>query len=624
MDNFRRMLKGAGIVLILCLAIYGAFVLCKRPPNLTVSEEDRVSFQKEHGLDILSNETTGGRSAVFNTVSGVPRIGASRDSIAEKKSLPAVFGESPPYPPKEAPTFAPTFEPTEAPPFGAPPAMEAPPFTPVVSSVYQPPAAAIVQPSPQHGAQYPVIVPSPLSTDQPQTTLPPIPTPSPAPAPGPFAPPFSYTHPVDSAPSVTAMLGDDVDNAAWDGPVVGISESVLTNVVTFVPPTIKPLPKVEEEAPIEVVVATLIPSQSEPILQPIPAITIFPDEYRQASIRRISTAPPPDAVPVVSFLPVNPTTKDSIPDSPPNEEPATSIVSQEVPSAVPGPTVEPVSATVPHFVEPKLTTSESPPFTGESLIVLENKPIVSLPKPPIKIKAEVREQVVQMVEAQREQIETNDPGKIRNAYIRLSKLYEQPELNEFERAYLTPILDHLAVGVIFSRRIHILEAPYVAKIGETAYTLRGGETLMIPYGNSIDSIATAFNLTPTLLMKINGLTNKRPLEPGTELKVIQGQFDGRISMEHREFTLILGGLYAGRFPIAVGEDIQHVHGDFTVTMKGDTPQGRVLTLSNGIALRGIDRPDPGDSLRSIVRLAERDAAELYDILAERSIVAIGK
>jgi len=182
----------------------------------------------------------------------------------------------------------------------------------------------------------------------------------------------------------------------------------------------------------------------------------------------------------------------------------------------------------------------------------------------------------------------------------------------------------LAVGVIFSRRIHILEAPYVAKIGETAYTLRGGETLMIPYGNSIDSIATAFNLTPTLLMKINGLTNKRPLEPGTELKVIQGQFDGRISMEHREFTLILGGLYAGRFPIAVGEDIQHVHGDFTVTMKGDTPQGRVLTLSNGIALRGIDRPDPGDSLRSIVRLAERDAAELYDILAERSIVAIGK
>ncbi len=206
----------------------------------------------------------------------------------------------------------------------------------------------------------------------------------------------------------------------------------------------------------------------------------------------------------------------------------------------------------------------------------------------------------------------------------MSRLYDHPELNEFERAYLTPILDRLAVDIIFSRKNHILEEPYIVKAGETAYTFRSGETVFVPLGNSIDSIAATFNLTPELLMKINGLTNKRPLETGMPLKVVLGHFDAKVSTERRDFVLVLGGLYAGRFPIGVGEDIQNVRGDFSVSLKRETPQGRSLTLSNGISICGVDRPQPGDSLRSSFRLSERDATELFDILSEKSVVVIEK
>ena len=692
-NNFKGMVRGTTIFIILCLATYGAFVLCKRPPDLTVSDEDRETLQKDHGIDILSNETTGGRSAMFNTVSGAPPISTPKSPANGNKALPAALAgpssasSAPAY--GDAPMFATATSETETPAFATAP-----------SPSHWPPPPAIVQSAPLYGNQYPaspapqppvdqiqpapnpppspvyppIIVPTPPHvppttfpeslpvsppaldplpsfTPAPTSLLPTVPPQSPPTAPSAaFVPVSAFPTPSDSPwDGLATSIDEQPTVAPWGGdaavPVNSFAPPSLiekADTVTFVTPVIKPLPRVEEKPPTQIIVTTPVPMPFEAPSHPIPTTTTFPEEYRQASIRRISTVASPDEAPVVSFLPINPApppprTEQAIEEptiktaqektAPPISIPVTSPPPPLAPTSV----APPASATLPSFVDPKTTPTvavpESTLFAVESPILpepIEIKPIVSLPAHPKEIKPEVREPVVRFIQAQYEQIQSNDPNGIRNAYIQLSRLYDHSELNPFERAYLAPILDHLAIDVIFSRRNHILESPYIARIGETTYTLRSGETLTIPYGNSIDSIASAFNLTSALLMKINGLTNKRPLEPGTKLKVVLGQFDGKISMERREFTLILGGLYAGRFPIAVGEDLHSVRGDFTVTLKGDTPQGRLLTLSNGVTLRGIDRPQPGDSLRSTVRLTERDANELYDILSERSIVVIAK
>lgn len=635
MKHLKGMARGTTVFIVLCLAIYGALVLCKRPAELTVSDEDRAALQQEHGIEILSNETNGGRSALLNTVTGPP-IGAK----PSKSKLPVAFGgqvavsDAPAF--GDAPAFTPSFlqgePPTapsaqmDAPPFGAvSDEAEAPPFTAVVRQRPGPPASVIVQPTPQYGSFHPDI--------QPKQTEPPVPAPPPV-------VPDAVEIPLSGGPAGTL----------WDGPMAKVSDVVplpavdpwgvatapllppfvpppsAEQPVTFTVPTIKPLPKVEEEFSVQVVVAPPIPMNPEPALPPVSTTPAFFEEYHQASIRRLSAEPTPDTAPVVSFAPINTFPNESgIGFAPLIDSPTKNIFLEKA-----TPVVESASVTVPSFVEPKSASPTvvpaSLPFVAEKPISsgAETKSIVSLPKLPKEVNSDVRELIVPFVNSQRELIRSNDPNKIRNAYIQLSKLYDRPELNDSERAYLAPVLDHLAVDVIFSRRNHILEPPYIAKVGETTYTLRGGETVTIPYGNSIDSIAAAFNLTPALLMKINGLTNKRPLEPGSELKVVFGQFDGKISTGRSEFTLILGGLYAGRFPITVGEDVQDIHGDFTVTLKDDTLQGRILTLSNGVTLRGVDRPQPGESLRSTVRLGERDAVELYDILGERSVVVLAQ
>ena len=661
MKNLKGTVKGTAIFIVLCLAAYGAFVLFKRPPDLTVSEKDRDSL-RDLGINIDSTEASGGRSAIFNTVSGPPPVGTGKNPGRGKKAVPAMFTSEPT-------SFAPAFD--DAPLYSPSTAQtEAPAFTAMVRPPSEPPAAIIVPPVPAYGNQVSDAAPSPPLDDSPKPTSVPVPSvpsapppppdpfpapvPVPPPTPAPAFPPVSTTPPEPPSDPVAAIPTHT--GSYWDGPAANVGATVAASTspwgspiiaapqpnavtpvvsaekadaVTFVAPKIKPLPKVEEELPVQVVATVPIPKQADPVLQPIvPAVT-FPEEYRQASIRRISTAP--DVAPVISFSPISPASKDASKGEhgQPLEEPLKEVVSEQLPLSAYD--AAPVSATVPGFVEPKtpstVTVPELAPFAVESPIspdVVDVRPVVSLPRLPKEVRPEVREEVVRSTRIQYDLIQTNDPVKIRHAYVQLSKLYDHPNLNSFERAYLTPLLDRLAVDVIFSRRNHILEASYVTRAGETSYTLRSGEVLTVPYGNSIDSIAAAFNLTPTLLMKINGLTNKRPLEPGTELKVVLGQFDAKISTERREFTLILGGLYAGRFPVAVGEDIQNVQGDFTVAFKGDTPHGRTLTLSNGIALRGVDRLQPGESLRSAIRFTERDAGELYDILSERSVVVIGK
>jgi len=208
----------------------------------------------------------------------------------------------------------------------------------------------------------------------------------------------------------------------------------------------------------------------------------------------------------------------------------------------------------------------------------------------------VRETIERFVQSQQQLAESGDPNSIRQAFIQLSQLYELDQLESSERAIMRPILDRLALQVIYARETHILEPPYRVKPGET-----------------VESIANDFNLPPVLLRKINGLAMSQELTAGTTLKVVYGQFDARISIQRKELTLLLGGLYAGRFSFTLpDENIPVRSGEFYVTNRAD----RMVALNNGWVLATDYARAP------TIVFADKDAKEIFDILSEQSVIVV--
>lgn len=250
-----------------------------------------------------------------------------------------------------------------------------------------------------------------------------------------------------------------------------------------------------------------------------------------------------------------------------------------------------------------------PQAPQQAQIQISPQPQPPMPEPaqvsePVPV-AGVRSSVHQAVVAQRAILQEGDPAKTRNVFIQLSRLYDRQEINDAERVYMQPLLEALSKEIIFSENSHLLEAPYTVQPNDT-----------------IARISQIYSLPPELLMKLNGLTGSRPLQPGTQLKVVMGHFDAKISVKRREMTLILGGLYAGRFPVAIGENVETLRGEFYVTSKTDAYNQRTLTLNNGVTFRGVDRPQPGDSLATTIRFTVRDAEEVFGILGEHSVVVL--
>jgi LysM repeat protein len=178
----------------------------------------------------------------------------------------------------------------------------------------------------------------------------------------------------------------------------------------------------------------------------------------------------------------------------------------------------------------------------------------------------------------------------------LSQLYEHNQLGESERVMMRPILDLLALKVIYARDTHLLEPPHRVKQGET-----------------VESIAKDYNLTSALLRKINGLAPTQEISPGSTLKVLNGQFDARISIKRRELTLLLGGLYAGRFTFSMPNfEGTSRSGDYFVMHRTD----RKIVLNNGLALATAHAND------AAFVFMEKDAREIFDILSEQSVIVI--
>jgi len=210
----------------------------------------------------------------------------------------------------------------------------------------------------------------------------------------------------------------------------------------------------------------------------------------------------------------------------------------------------------------------------------------------------------------------------REALATLSIFYNAPNLSGQQRADLLARLDPLAREVIYSRE-HLLAKPY-----------------RVAHDETLVDIAQQYQVPWQLLANINQVTDPMAILPGTELKVVQGPFRAEINLATEELTLFLGDLYAGRFPIAIGNDPPPQPGTFTVQDKQakrtyydrsgsavppgspNNPYGKAwLDLGGQLCIHGSPEPtQPTD--RGCISLADNYAADLLGILSHGSAVTI--
>lgn len=213
-------------------------------------------------------------------------------------------------------------------------------------------------------------------------------------------------------------------------------------------------------------------------------------------------------------------------------------------------------------------------------------------------------------------------GKLREALATLSIFYDTPDLSGEDRADLLSRLDPLAREVIYSKR-HLLEKPY--RVGQK-------ETLV--------DVAKRFEVPWQLLANINQVQDPITILPGTELKIVRGPFRAQVDLKLKELTLFSNDLYAGRFPIEVGNDPAPRPGTFTVQ---DKQTSHTFYSANGAAIPADSPNNPYGSVwidlggqlsihgspsttsptqKGCISLAGDYADDLYGILSQGSSVTI--
>ncbi|HEV7280743.1 MAG TPA: LysM peptidoglycan-binding domain-containing protein [Pirellulaceae bacterium] len=217
----------------------------------------------------------------------------------------------------------------------------------------------------------------------------------------------------------------------------------------------------------------------------------------------------------------------------------------------------------------------------------------------------------------------------RDALAALSVIYGNPDLPSPEKEELRDLLDALAGKVIYSQE-HLHQPAHVVQPGDT-----------------LDSIAAAYSITPEFLARINGLdpSNRSAGEPGTSLKVVRGPFRAEVRLRSNvagTLTLYLGELYAGRFDVELGQDNPPFPGKYKVHDKqadrpfytadgsiipAEAPEnpygGRWIDLGSGISLHGGPATaPPGGRLGCMSLPGEGQASDLFAILSLSSTVEV--
>ncbi len=218
-----------------------------------------------------------------------------------------------------------------------------------------------------------------------------------------------------------------------------------------------------------------------------------------------------------------------------------------------------------------------------------------------------------------------DRGELAEAHLELSRWYDDPRLSAEQHQDLMRVLDRVAGTVVYSQQHHLLASPYMVQSGDT-----------------LESIATKFNVPWQLLAKVNGIGDPSELQPGAQLKIIPGPFDAVVDLDEFLLTLYVQQRYAGRFRIGVGQEKTTPLGEFVVqdklenptyygpqtTIEADDPSNplgeRWIDLGGGIGIHGTNDSDSiGQAAsRGCIRLSPADVVDVYDILSVGSRVVI--
>ncbi len=221
-------------------------------------------------------------------------------------------------------------------------------------------------------------------------------------------------------------------------------------------------------------------------------------------------------------------------------------------------------------------------------------------------------------------------GELAEALFVLSVYHADPAVPDAEKSQIQPLLDQLAGSVIYSRE-HLLEPAYQVQPGET-----------------LDQVATRYDVPPMVLARINRLTSPYSLMAGEQLKVIRGPFQAQLRHATGELTLYLNRYYAGRFNASVSNQVPDQEGTWLVSDKREQPPyqdpqtGQLLPPGDpqnpwglhwiGLvpegatqvqcALHGLGSGCPECDPRGYIALRPQDADDLYTILSVGSTLTI--
>lgn len=216
-----------------------------------------------------------------------------------------------------------------------------------------------------------------------------------------------------------------------------------------------------------------------------------------------------------------------------------------------------------------------------------------------------------------------DEGKFREALATLTPYYRSPDLDAEQQAQLLEWLDALAAKVIYSSEHHLANAHVVTSDRER-----------------LVDVARKYGVSAPLLASINHevINNPNILVVTTKLKVVPGPFRAEVDLASSEITVFLGNLYAGRFPLALGDE-PPVPGEYTVretkmekTYVGErviaagdpnNPYGKWwIDLGNNACIHGSPaRSQPG-KVRGCISLSPQDAQDMAAILSVGSKVVV--
>ena len=571
-----KIVKGITALLVLCVVGIGAFVYFSPPPDPTLSEA-QIDFLIEQGF-----------------------IDANSDGQASATGVCAIFGDT-------GMDF--DFGSTSA---GA--ASSAPPsflgggqassLPPVIAAAVPRVAVAGDGMAPSADFYAPTVLPPPNFVEPvvPFDKTPPV------------QPPV-FEAPVFEAPSIGAPPATEAPPppivGGWDGPASTIS--ALPPAETLQSPNFSPI----IATPVVTPIAQTLPQFNNTIEITSQQITSPQADFHRVgeTVRRVGEYPPAQSSPPQNWAPQNAATQDnnqnlvfsssaSSPIPPASARYTQTSIRQPLAFEPVRPEASPNAPVIafgpshhhaqPHHAPPMQQPAvDVPPASPMQQIAAHHPPVTTHIAQQPATPPQVSEGVMRFIQEQ-QHAASGSPDGIRHAFIQLSQAYEHPQLSEAERMLMQPILDNLAGKVIYSREVHVLESPHQVQPGET-----------------IESIARNFDLTPALLRRINGLAPLQQPAPGTMLKVFYGWFDAKISIQRREMTLLLGGLYAGRIAFAPSNpEIQTHRGEFAVTQKTD----RMIALTNGWTL--------GTAGNATIIFSDQHAGFVFDILCEKSVIVV--